>query len=72
MLIEFDYSKLRGRIRELYKTEGMFAKELGISSVSLSVKLNNKVGFTSTEILESLKLLDLEISEVDTYFFETL
>lgn len=35
MPVKFDYSKLRERIKELYKTETEFAKELGLSTVSL-------------------------------------
>ena len=71
MLVTFNYSKLRGRIREIYQTESNFAKSLGISSVSLSGKLNNKVGFSSTEIMKSLKLLDIDVEEVGLYFFDT-
>ena len=38
----FDYSKLRGRIKEVYGKEGAFADALGITPKSLSDWLNNK------------------------------
>ncbi len=65
----FDYSKLRGKIREKYGTEGEFAKALGISKTSLSDKLNNKVSFTSSEINKACELLDISIRFIPIYFF---
>ena len=37
----FDFSKLRGKIKEVFGTQEKFAKAMGMSSVSLSAKLNN-------------------------------
>lgn len=37
----FSYAKLRGRIKEYFKTQEAFAKELGISRTSLNLRLNN-------------------------------
>jgi len=65
----FDYSKLRGKIREKFGTEGEFAKALGISKTSLSDKLNNKVSFTSSEINKACKLLDIPTRFIPIYFF---
>lgn len=42
----FNYQKLRGRIREKYKTQAEFAKALGLSGTSLSAKLNNGSEFS--------------------------
>lgn len=67
--VEFDYSKLRGRIKEKYSNEGLFAKSLGLSSVSLGSKLNNKVGFKSQEIKKTCDLLSIEPEEIKDYFF---
>ena len=65
----FNYSKLKGKIKEKYDRQDLFADNLGISSVSLSAKLNNKVQFTQQEILRSCELLDIEQDEVHLYFF---
>lgn len=42
----FDYAKLTGLIVEKYGTRGKFAKSLGVSERTLSLKLNDKVPFT--------------------------
>ena len=65
----FDYGKLRGRIREKCKTEGEFAKAMGIGRVSLSGRLNNKADFTRLEIARACEVLALEDSEISEYFF---
>lgn len=46
----YQYDKLRGRIIEKYGTQGNFAKALGLSSNSVSKKLNCRTGFTQEEM----------------------
>ena len=46
----FDYSKLRGKIKEVFGTQDKFAKALGISRATLSLKLNNISEFTQQEM----------------------
>ena len=65
----YDYSKLRGRIREKFGNESSFGKAFNLSKTSLSKKLNNAVEFTQTEIDKALKLLDISSEEISTYFF---
>lgn len=65
----FDYRKLRGRIREVFKTEASFAETMPLSSTSLSAKLNNKTEFTQREIDRAVELLDIPKSEIPLYFF---
>lgn len=65
----FNYSKLRGKIKEYFGTQEAFAKELGISSASLSAKLNNQVDFSQTEISNMMKLLEIPSVEMNDYFF---
>lgn len=67
--IKFDYSKLRGRIRECYGTEMKFADEMGLSTVFLGAKLNNKVGFKNSEIYKACELLKIDLKEAGTYFY---
>lgn len=67
--MRFDYSRLRGKIREVFGTEAAFAKELGIGRVSLSQRLNNALEFSSAEILKACALLGVSSSEIPLYFF---
>lgn len=67
--IEFDYSALRGAIKEVYGSETRFASEIEISTVSLSSKLNNKTGFTESEMLKAMEKLNKSIEDIPRYFF---
>lgn len=65
----FNYSKLRGKIREIFKTQSAFAEAMGMSSTSLSAKLNNNVEFSQKEIDKASDLLKIEKEEIPVYFF---
>lgn len=65
----FNYSKLRGKIREIFKTQSAFAEAMGMSSTSLSAKLNNNVEFSQKEIDKASDLLKIEKEEIPAYFF---
>ena len=65
----FDYDKLRGRIKEYFKTEGKFSEELGISSVQLSNLLNNKAVWDQILINKACMLLKILSIEIPVYFF---
>ena len=65
----FNYSKLRGKIKEVFDTEAIFAKKMGISTTSLSQKLNNKVEFSQKEIEKAIELLHISKEEIPVYFF---
>lgn len=68
-LVSFSYDKLRGKIREVYGTQDRFADALGISKSTLSQKLNNCSEFTQQEMMDSMRLLNQGLSQIDTYFF---
>lgn len=65
----FNYSKLRGKIREIFKTQSAFAEAMGMSTTSLSVKLNNNVEFSQKEIEKAVELLKIDKEEIPAYFF---
>lgn len=65
----YDYSKLRGRIIEKFGSMSAFAKALGISKVTVSLKLNNGLGFTRENIIKWADLLDIPEEEYALYFF---
>lgn len=67
--MEFDYSKLLGKIKEVFGTQNAFATAIGISYQSVSYKLNNQSEFTSSEILKSVKVLNIPIRKIPLYFF---
>lgn len=65
----YDFSKLRGRMRELNKTNKDMADMLNVSGTTFSYKLNNIRPFTNDEldlIIENLGILPFEINQ---YFF---
>lgn len=64
-----DYSKLRGKIVEMYGSQICFAIEMGWSERTTSLKLNGKVSWKQKEILKALRLLDLSINDIPVYFF---
>lgn len=65
----YDYSKLRGRIVEKFGTISAFTKALGSSTVTVSVKLNNKSGFSRSDIEHWSELLEIPSAEIGLYFF---
>jgi transcriptional regulator with XRE-family HTH domain len=65
----FDYSKLRGKIKEVFGTQAEFAHAMGLSSVSLSAKLNNTTMFTQAEINRACELLHIPLEFIPVYFF---
>lgn len=67
----FDYSKLRGKIKEIYGTQEKFATAIGIGRVSLNQRLNNSAEFKQAEIQKSCELLEIPKEEIAKYFFAT-
>ena len=67
--MQFNYSKLLGRIREFGFTQTEVANRIGIRPTTLSLKLNNKSRFTAVEIDAICKLLDIATADVGAYFF---
>lgn len=65
----WDYSKLRGKIREVCSTQDNFSRQLGIGRVSLSQRLNNQLEFSQDEIYKSCDILGIEAGDIPTYFF---
>lgn len=66
---DYDYSKLKGKLREkalVYKT---FAKILGLSETSVSERLNNNAQFTQEEMEKTMLFLEIPLEEVEHYFF---
>lgn len=67
--MNWNYAKLRGRIKEIFGTQEAFAKAIGISSASLSQRLNNVLEFTQEEIFNSCEVLKIPLTDMMSYFF---
>jgi transcriptional regulator with XRE-family HTH domain len=67
--MEFDYSKLLGRIKEKGFTQESLARHIGITPGVMSVKLNNQSHFKQREIFAICDALDISICEIGEYFF---
>ena len=67
--LSFDYSRLRGKIKEKCKTQERFANMLNISPASLSDKLNEKSDFSHSEITRACQILDIPVGKIPDYFF---
>lgn len=68
----FDYSKLRGRIVEKFGSIRKFADAYGLSSVTMSKKLNGKVAISPDDIVKmsAPEFLDIQPNEYHEYFFK--
>lgn len=67
--MEFDYSKLRGKIRETYGTEMAFAEAMQMSRTTISMKLNGKYEWKTPQIVTACKLLEIPLERSAEYFF---
>lgn len=68
---EFNYSKLRGRMVEVYGTIEKTAEAAGLRRDMISQALNGKRAFTQQEISKLSETLQIPESEIGTYFFRT-
>lgn len=70
--MEFNYNKLKGKIKEVYGTQQEFAKALGISSTTLNTRLKNETFFNQSEIEKTRDLLNLKSEQdiIDIFFTE--
>lgn len=67
--MSFEYSKLLGKIVEVYGTRRAFSKALSVTENTLSLKLSGKRSFTQPEIDKACSLLGIQSKEIPAYFF---
>lgn len=67
--VNFDYSKLEGRIKEIFGANRNFALAMEMSDHTMSYKLNNKSRWTDLEMCKAADLLTFHYSEIPLYFF---
>ena len=66
----FNYSKLKGRIKEKFGNQVKYAKHLGIATSTITNLLNNKSKFNQDKILEWCEELEISKEEITEYFFK--
>ena len=67
--MEFDYSKLLGRIREFGYTQKTLAAAVEMSVSQLNQCLKSKSNFKHKKILAICKVLNIQISDIGPYFY---
>lgn len=65
----YDYSKLKGRIREYLGNDSACSEKLGIAISSMSMKLNSQSPFSLKEMDMLISLLSIPKEEIYDYFF---
>lgn len=65
----YDYSKLSGKIIEIFGTRSNFANAMEMSERTLSLKLNNLTSWKQPEITKACRLLGISEFEIKDYFF---
>lgn len=67
--MNYDYSKLKGKIRELDMTQSQFARAIGITEQTLNLRFKNKRPFTQFEIANTMNLFEEPMENIHIYFF---
>ncbi len=67
--MKFDYSKLKGKIKEKCNTQGDFCEKIGLSERTVSLKLNGARMWKNNEIISICLVLDIPLIEIPKYFF---
>lgn len=66
----FDYAKLKGKLRENGITYREYANKLGLSIATISERLNNNAQFSQSEITATIQLLNINPAKIEEYFFK--
>lgn len=68
-MIQYNYSKLSGRMKEYGYTQESLSKGIGVSETTLNLSLNNKRNFKQDEMLKICELLHISNERLTEYFF---
>ena len=67
--MSYNYSKLLGKITEVFGTQARFSKALGLSEHTVSAKLNGKIDWKQREIVRCCSILGIGVNDIQAYFF---
>ena len=70
--MSYDYSLLDSRITQIFGTQRKFAKAMGLSERSLSLKRNGIRPWTQPQIDKACNILGIADDEIHSYFFTPL
>lgn len=65
----YNYSRIRGKIKEIFGTQEAFSKAIGLSATTVSDKLNQKVEWSQKEMEKTMVALKIPIKLIPLYFF---
>ena len=68
-MIQYNYSKLSGRMKEYGYAQESLSKGIGVSETTLNLSLNNKRNFKQDEMLKICELLHISNDGLTEYFF---
>lgn len=69
MAVEFDYSKLKGRIVEKFGSRSAFANAVTMNPEQLSRRLNNRTPIKGEEVILFADVLEIDEADLCSYFF---
>lgn len=67
--MNYNYSKLKGLIKEKYGTQENFARAIGKTQPTTSLKINGKASWNQGEIVKAIEVLGLSKDDIVEYFF---
>lgn len=66
---KYDYAMLRGRIRQICKTEQKFAELIGRTQNFLTKVFQGRSYFDTKDIYRAIEVLDIPCNEIGIYFY---
>ena len=70
--MKFNYCRLRKRVSEIFGMQKDFARTVGMSEHTASLKLSGKIEWRQSEIIKAAEALKIEEDEIVKYFFERI
>ncbi|MDD5936185.1 MAG: DUF739 family protein [Clostridiales bacterium] len=67
--MSYNFDKLRGKIKEVFKTQYAFAEKMEWSERTCSLKIGCKIDWKQDEIVKACDLLGITENEIPSYFF---
>lgn len=69
--MQYNYSKLIGKIAEMGETRESLCEKIGITSMTLREKLAGKSFFKQNEMAAIMSVLGIDKNDIALYFFDT-
>ncbi len=68
-MMSFSYNKLKGRIVEIFGSQALFSKRIGVSEQTITAKLAGRSKFSQDDIIDWCNALDIDQHDIGLYFF---